>query len=90
MIELKEVSTKYEDNFIALKRVSLVVKDGEFISVVGPAGAGKSSLLHAGILGSFGRSEWAITLMRPGEDPLDSFVRASGPAGLRRLGRTNS
>ncbi len=46
MIELRDVSTIYEDNFVALHKINLTIKDGEFVSIVGPAGAGKSTLLR--------------------------------------------
>jgi len=45
MIEFKDVSTVYNDGFIALDGINLEIKDGEFVSIVGPAGAGKSTLL---------------------------------------------
>lgn len=46
MIELKDISTVYDDSFVALHEVNLTIKDGEFVSIVGPAGAGKSTLLR--------------------------------------------
>ena len=46
MIEYKNVSTIYDNDFVALKNIDLHIKDGEFVSVVGPAGAGKSTLLR--------------------------------------------
>lgn len=46
MIEYKDVSTIYDDNFMALDGVNLEIKDGEFVSIVGPSGAGKSTLLR--------------------------------------------
>jgi cell division transport system ATP-binding protein len=46
MIELKDVSTIYDDDFMALDGVNLEIKDGEFVSLVGPSGAGKSTLLR--------------------------------------------
>jgi cell division transport system ATP-binding protein len=46
MIELRDISTIYEDNFMALHDINLHIKHGEFVSIVGPAGAGKSTLLR--------------------------------------------
>lgn len=46
MIELNNVSTVYDDDFVALHGVSLAINPGEFVSIVGPAGAGKSTLLR--------------------------------------------
>lgn len=46
MIDLKKVSTVYDDNFVALHEIDLHIIPGEFVSVVGPAGAGKSTLLR--------------------------------------------
>jgi cell division transport system ATP-binding protein len=46
MIELKDVSTVYDDDFVALHKINLHITNGEFVSIVGPAGAGKSTLLR--------------------------------------------
>lgn len=46
MIEFKDVSTIYNDGFVALSELNLEVADGEFVSIVGPAGAGKSTMLR--------------------------------------------
>lgn len=46
MIELKNLSAVYDDEFEALSDVNLEIKDGEFVSLVGPSGAGKSTLLR--------------------------------------------
>ena len=46
MIKLTDVSTVYDDDFIALHEINLAIAPGEFVSIVGPAGAGKSTLLR--------------------------------------------
>src|SRR3989344_2257581 len=46
MIELRNISTIYDDSLMALERINLKVGQGEFVSLVGPSGAGKSTLLR--------------------------------------------
>ncbi|MCL4374655.1 ABC transporter ATP-binding protein [Patescibacteria group bacterium] len=50
MIKLQNVSKSYrvdEDTiFYALKKVSLEIKETEFVSITGPSGSGKSTLMH--------------------------------------------
>ncbi len=45
-IELLDVSKDYPRNVSAVSRVSLSIRDGEFIVLVGPSGCGKSSILR--------------------------------------------
>lgn len=56
MLQVKEVSKEYKTgSFIqhALKRVSLNLRDNEFVAILGPSGSGKTTLLN--IIGGLDR-----------------------------------
>ncbi|OKJ64190.1 ABC transporter ATP-binding protein [Streptomyces sp. CB02261] len=46
VIELREVSRRYDDALPALQEASLIVRPGEAVAVLGPSGSGKSTLLN--------------------------------------------
>jgi energy-coupling factor transport system ATP-binding protein len=45
MIEVEDIHFVYQNNVEALKGVSLTVKDGEFVAIMGQNGAGKTTLV---------------------------------------------
>ncbi|WKZ24572.1 MAG: cell division ATP-binding protein FtsE [Patescibacteria group bacterium] len=75
MITLENVSKKYPHNVVALDRVNLKIKPGEFISLVGQSGTGKTTLVRC-LIGeekiSEGRimvGDWDITKIGQSEVP---------------------
>lgn len=46
-IDIKDLSVRLRGDFIALESVSLKVKDGSIIGLIGPSGAGKTTLIRS-------------------------------------------
>ena len=49
MIQLQDVSKIYqmgEEQVYALKKATLHIRKGEFVSIVGPSGSGKSTMIN--------------------------------------------
>ena len=46
MIEVRHLRKEFDDNTIPLKDVSITINNGDVISIIGPSGTGKSTLLR--------------------------------------------
>lgn len=51
IIQLKNISKIYEDDFVALDNLNLSIKKNEFLTLLGPSGCGKTTTLR--IIGGF-------------------------------------
>lgn len=75
MIKLRNVSKMYPPNVQSLKDISLDIGQGEFVSIVGQSGAGKTTLARLLIAderptkGLIEIGGWDITRIRPREIP---------------------
>ncbi len=45
VLKLKDVD-KFFNDFVAVDRINLDVKDGEFFTIVGPSGSGKTTMIR--------------------------------------------
>lgn len=46
IIELKNITKRYDDGFTALENIDLVIEPGKFYSLLGPSGSGKTTILR--------------------------------------------
>ena len=61
ILHMREVDKTFSGGVVALRRMSLTVNEGDFISLLGPSGCGKSTALRliAGLMPpTLGRIEW--------------------------------
>jgi len=76
MIRLKNVSKIYPPNSVGLKDISLHIKAGEFVSIVGQSGTGKTTLAkmlfaeEKPTKGEVVIGGWDISRIRPGDIPI--------------------
>ncbi|KAF0195347.1 MAG: cell division transport system ATP-binding protein [Bacillota bacterium] len=76
MLELRNVTKMYPSGPVALKEVSITVTEGEFVFVVGPSGAGKTTLTKLLMCeerptsGSIIINNFDVNKLRPKEVPL--------------------
>ncbi|MFH1207829.1 MAG: cell division ATP-binding protein FtsE [Patescibacteria group bacterium] len=76
MIRFKNVTKIYPPDTTALKNVTLYIRAGEFVSIVGQSGTGKTTLIKLVIAeekatrGEVIIGDWNITDIRPSEVPI--------------------
>ena len=76
MIQLKKVTKRYPDNTYAARDLSLHIKPGEFVSIVGQSGTGKTTLAKMVIAeerptkGEIEIGGWNITNIKQSEIPV--------------------
>src|SRR3989338_5767417 len=76
MIEFKKVTKVYSDDTYAARDLSLMVHSGEFVSIVGQSGTGKTTLAKMVIAeerptrGQVVIGGWDITYIKPAEVPV--------------------
>jgi cell division transport system ATP-binding protein len=76
MIKFQDVTKIYYPNTLALKDVNLQIGSGEFVSIVGQSGTGKTTLIklltaeERATEGKIVIGDWDITRIRQGEKPI--------------------
>lgn len=82
MIKFEGVSKIYKDQFVALENINLEIREGEFISIVGQSGAGKSTFLKL----IYAEEAPTVGTVFFNEQSLDSISRRKLPQHRRNIG----
>ncbi|MEN3310469.1 MAG: putative transport system ATP-binding protein [Micromonosporaceae bacterium] len=83
VVELDDVSKSYPGGVTAVRAVSLSVRYGELVAIVGPSGSGKSTMLH--LIGTLDRPSTG-TVRIDGYDVAKLPDRALSALRARRVG----
>ena len=73
-LELRQVTKRYDDGFLALEGFDLTIADGDFFGLLGPNGAGKTTLISA-----------VCNLIRVTEGEISIFGEPHGTMAARKL-----
>ncbi len=88
MLELKNISKTFNPGTVnekrALKNVSLTLEDGDFVTVIGGNGAGKSTMLNA-IAGVWPVDQGQILIDNQDVTKLPEYKRAAFWGGCSRI-----
>lgn len=79
IVEVQNLSKKYDGGFEALKAVNLNIQEGEIIALLGPNGAGKTTLIST-ICGITRSTDGSVTI--GGYDNVSEFRAARNLVGL--------
>ncbi|MFZ2192722.1 MAG: cell division ATP-binding protein FtsE [Candidatus Moraniibacteriota bacterium] len=82
MIKFDGVSKVYKDKFVALENINFEIKKGEFVSIVGQSGAGKSTILKL----IYAEESPTAGQVFFHDHPLDSISRRKLPKHRRSIG----
>ena len=79
ILEINQISKKFDNKFLALNKVSLQVKEGEIFALLGPNGAGKTTLIST-ICGIIRQSNGFIKVN--GNDTIKNWRKCRSYIGL--------
>jgi NitT/TauT family transport system ATP-binding protein len=72
-VRMEYVDQATGDRLLAIDRVDLDIRSGEFVSIVGPSGCGKSTFLKI-VNGLFPATQGTIDISQPGSGPAHAMV----------------
>ena len=79
ILEIEQVSKKFEKNVFALNKVNLSIEEGEIFALLGPNGAGKTTLISS-ICGIINQTEGKISVK--GFDTISNWRKCRSLIGL--------
>lgn len=82
MIEFKKVTKQFKNGTVALNKVSFTIEPGDFVFIVGPSGAGKTTILRL-LLREMKPSEGSILL---GKEEINTLPAKKIPQLRRKIG----
>ena len=72
-VRMEYVDQATAERLLAIDRVDIDIRTGEFVSIVGPSGCGKSTFLKI-VNGLFPATDGTIEIAQPGSGPAHAMV----------------